>query len=337
MLRFPECCRRRQIGGPDCVNDENTKRPMHAHTRLLSLAVLPVVAALALGACATTGATYNSGVGDRFLDRPPYRAGKAVSSSARFIRLPLTYQQGATHSPIFDPSGKPGSPMAALLAEMNAYADSLLGGHPGSSGSVAAMPRGTPPDVHFGCELDAIGDCADPDESGPAVRSSVTTQPRMRLAVGRPSGEWIEATAAELERSRAEVALVLTLEVGHYWVTKTGWANRKSLELGTNHSVRLPWLTSLETPVSVLQLTGVAVGREGRAMLIGAEGMHARRTEILASGFGMQALITDEDVERLRTMRREDLPGQPLVWQVAMRELVADLTGRSELAARQGI
>lgn len=307
---------------------------MHAPTRHFSRPILPVLAALALSACATTGATYKSGVGDRFLDRPPYRAGKDVSSSARFVRLPITYQQGATHSPIFDPSGKPGSPMAVLLADMNAYADSLLGGHPGSSGSLATMPRGTPPDVHFGCELDAIGECADPGDTGPAVRSSVTAQPRMRLAVGRPSAEWIESTAAELDRSRADVALVLTLEVGHYWVTKTGWANRKSLELGTNYSVRLPWLTSLETPVSVLQLTGAAVGRDGRAVLIGAEGMHARRTGIIASGFGMQALITDEDVERLRSLRREDLPGEPLVWQVAMRELVADLTGRAELATR---
>jgi hypothetical protein len=45
------------------------------------------------------------------------------------------------------------------------------------------------------------------------------------------------------------------------------------------------------------------------------------------SGIGAQALITDDDVQQLRTQRREDLPGQPLVWQVALQQLVADLTG----------
>lgn len=89
----------------------------------------------------------------------------------------------------------------------------------------------------------------------------------------------------------------------------------------------LPWLMSLETPVSVLQLTGALIGRAGRAVRIGAEGLLARRTGIIAAGFGAQALVTDEDVEQLRTRRREDLPGRPLVWQVALRTLVERLTG----------
>jgi hypothetical protein len=41
-------------------------------------------------------------------------------------------------------------------------------------------------------------------------------------------------------------------------------------------------------------------------------------------------LVTDDDIERLRTLRRDDLPGQPLVWQVALRNLVSQLTGRDE-------
>jgi hypothetical protein len=179
---------------------------------------------------------------------------------------------------------------------------------------------------------DVLGDCADPDEAGPAVRSSSTEQPRMRLAVGRPSREWIESNAQALGKAGAELTLVLTLETGQYWITKEGWANRKSLQLGTGYTVRLPWLTSLEAPISVLQITGASVGADGRAVRIGAEGLIAKRTGIVASGLGMQALISDEDVAQLRTLRREDLPGQPLVWQVAVRHLIADLTGRPALA-----
>src|SRR5690606_5469951 len=122
--------------------------------------------------------------------------------------------------------------------------------------------------------------------------------------------------------------LVLTLEVGQYFPQQTNFAGAKAVDLGTDHTVRLPWLTSLETPVSVVQLTGALVNRQGRAVRIGAEGMLARRTGLVQSGFGLQALIRDEDVAALRSARRADLPGEPLVWQVALQNLVSGLTGR---------
>jgi hypothetical protein len=56
-----------------------------------------------------------------------------------------------------------------------------------------------------------------------------------------------------------------------------------------------------------------------------AEGLLAKRTGIVAAGFGAQALISDDDVAALRTARRDDLPGQPLVWQVSLRSLVSQL------------
>jgi hypothetical protein len=126
-------------------------------------------------------------------------------------------------------------------------------------------------------------------------------------------------------------ALVLTLEVGQYLPRQTGLRGDKEVELGTGHVVRLPWLTSLETPVSVLQLTGALVSSDGRAIRIGAEGILARRTPLVASALGAQRLVSDEDVEQARTLRRDDLPGQPLAWQVALRHLVAQLTGRPEI------
>ena len=55
---------------------------------------------------------------------------------------------------------------------------------------------------------------------------------------------------------------------------------------------------------------------------------------VMFSAINAQTLITDEDVEKLRTMRREDLPGKPLVWQVALRNLLAQLTGKPELLYR---
>lgn len=306
----------------------------HRTLRAGGRAILASVAPLLLASCATTGATFRSGVGDAHLEHPPYYAGAAVIANERPIgHLPIAYQRGATQAPIFEPEGGSDSPAAALLREMNAYLDSL-GATKGLVSAGASIPSGTPPDVMFGCETDPAGDCLTPGAVTEGAFQRSGDDPTMRLAVGRPSTDWTTGMRAALDRAGAGRALVLTLEVAPYRITRTGWRNSKSVALGTGYSVKLPWLTSIDEPVQVLQLTGVLVDADGRAVRIGAEGLFARRTGIVASGAGLQALVTDEDVAKLRTTRREDLAGQPLVWQVALRHLVAQLTGKQELALR---
>lgn len=297
-------------------------RPRVSTTLLLTLA-------LSTAACASTGATYKSGVGDKLIEHPPFYAGARVSSdSGRIVHLPVAYQRGGMQSPIFDPEGGSGTPMAALVGEMNAYLDSL-----GATARVSNVPRGTPPDVKFGCETDPGGpddECKARDPNRALGRGGEY----MMLRVGRPSAEWIGDASTALDAARASGLLFLTLEVANYLPKQQGLRGSKEVELGTGYTVGLPWLTSLETPVSVLQLTGVLVGRDGLAVRIGAEGMLARRTSLLASAVGAQRVLSDEDVEQLRTARRDDLPGRPLVWQVALRNMVAELTGRPALAQR---
>jgi hypothetical protein len=53
----------------------------------------------------------------------------------------------------------------------------------------------------------------------------------------------------------------------------------------------------------------------------------ARRTSLLGSAVGLQRILRDEDIEQARSLKRDDLPGQPLAWQVALRHLVEELTG----------
>jgi hypothetical protein len=286
-------------------------------------------------ACATTGATFNSGVGDAFPEHPPYYGGTAraavASDASRLGYLPIVFQRGASQSEIFDPRAAPGTPTAALLAEMNAYLDTLVG-----NGAVAvriAAPAGsglTPPDVRFGC----LTDTGLPDDDCTVDASSALGRGRqqMKLAVGRPSPEWTLRAGEAMSARGASRALVVTLEIGQMLLRQSALRGDKELELGTGHTARLPWLTSLETPVSVLQLTGALVDREGKAIRIGAEAFHPKRTPFLLSGAGAQALLRDEDVNEARAARREDLPGRPLAWQVALRNLVAQLTGR-DLAA----
>lgn len=288
------------------------------------LLLLPVLTA----GCATTGGTFRSGVGDAWLEHPPYYAGARVSgeeAAPRVGHLPVAYQRGATHAPVFDP--ELGTALQELLAEMTAYVDRLpLTARLVDGGSATAAgheERLVPPDVQFGCELDPLGDCMERDDAQVLGREGQT----MRLAVGRPSPEWTTWITDVLAANGRDYVLVLTLEVGQYLPRQRGWGGSKEVELGTDHVVDLPWLTSLETPVSVLQLTGALVGPGGRAIRIGAEGLVARRTALMVSALGAQELIGDEDVERLRTARRDDLPGAPLVWEAALDELVGRLVG----------
>ena len=306
--------RRRHRSTQSPTAPRQPRRPMPSSLRRSAFPAL----ALLLSACATTGATFGSGVGDRLLERPPYYAGAALPAG-RLAHLPVAYQPGAAQPAFLDPSAAADAPVARLLAELTAQLDSLV------AGPRLASLAGTPPDVLFGCATDALGDCAGPEDAEAMGRGGDA----LRLAVGNPSPEWRAALGPALAAAGVEGLLVVTLEVGQYRPRQRGLRGSKVVALGTGHEASLPWLTSLETPVSVLQLTAVHVGADGRARRIGAEGFMAVRTPLLASAVGAQRLVSDEDVARARTMRRDDLPGAPLAWQVALRHLVAGVTGGS--------
>ncbi len=292
-----------------------------------------------LTGCASTGATFRSGVGDAHLEHAPWYAGAAPSAiraeRSRIAYLPVEFQARGDAAGAFDPATTTGSPTQALLAEMNAYLDSLAQAT-GVAIRLDADARAgdarsrVAPDVQFGC-VTATGltddDCEARGDSALGRGSA-----RMRLAVGRPSPEWSAWLAQGLSARQAGRALVLRLEVGSYLVRQRGLRGRKEVDLGTGYTISLPWLTSLETPVQVLQLTGALVDADGRAVRIGAEGIVAKRSRLLVSAVGGVEVLGDEAVSAARSERRRDLPGAPLAWQVAMRELVAQLTGRAEVA-----
>lgn len=279
------------------------------------------VALVPVSACASTGATLGSGVGDRLLTRPPYYAGSGIAGSGpvTVVHLPVTYQRGANQEATFDPPAS--GAMARLLSDLNGALDALDASSPVEA--PPAEPGLVPPDVQFNCWTDG----GFPDDECAVSGDTALGRSRqtMRLAVGRPSPEWTERMAASLARHGADAVLVITLEIGSYFVGQRGVAGAKEVELGTDHVVSLPWITSLETPVSVIQLTGVLVDATGRARRIGAEGLLARRTPMHVSSVDAQTLITEEDVIALAAARRDDLPGRPGVVEVGLRNLVEGL------------
>ena len=306
-----------------------------------SLAGSFFLAALGILACSSTGATLRSGVGDAFPVHPPFyagaTAGAVAADTSRIGYLPIVFQRGASHSAMFDPRSGPGTPTFALLSEMSALLDTLMRGQ-GIAVRMAAVGEGTaaealvPPDVRFGCITVSGASDDECEVRGNGGALGRGHQP-LKLAVGRPSPEWTARMRETMTSAGVSRALVITLEVGQMLLRQRGLAGSKELELGTGHTARFPWLTSLETPVSVLQLTGALVDQDGKAIRIGAEAFQAKRTPFLVSSAGAQALLLDEDVAEARTRRRDDLPGQPLAWREALHHLVAQLTGR-DLAAR---
>lgn len=312
-----------------------TRRPSFASQLLLPLAA----ATLASTACASTGATFGSGVGDALVEHPPYYAGQrttpAAAEGARVAILPVYFQPDQGDAGLFAPPWGADSELAALLDEMNEHVDSVrtwIGTRPlrlvegGRVSAVAPTTMGVPPDVRFGCEteLDLPGsECSVPDADDVALGRGGEY---MKLAVGRPSPEWIEWAGGAMRAQGVTHAVVLTLELAQYLPRQRGLLGHKFVELGTGHEQDLAWLTSLETPLYVMQLTGALVDEQGRAVRIGAEGIMAKRTRFRISALGAQEIWSDEDVGWLRHARRTDLPSQPLAWKEAMRQLVAQLT-----------
>jgi hypothetical protein len=275
-----------------------------------------VLTALSLLGCATT---MGSGIESAGLARAPYYTGDGVlPATAVVAHLPITYQRGVVGPPGVEPSDGEGSAMARLLMALNAYLDRL-----GLSSAVSLEGlRGRGPDVRFGC-VPPGGLLCDPS-GGPWERWGRRIH---WLDVTRPSQAWIEGTGRALAAAGASHVLVLTVELSEYWPREM--TPVPLLELGSGHSQSLSWYTDPEMPVYVIQLTGALLDGDGRALRIGAEGLMARPSGLGMTLLGAQRLIREGDVERLLTAHREDLPGDPLVWEVAVRTLVTQLLDAS--------
>jgi hypothetical protein len=273
-------------------------------------------------ASACGGITVINRSGERWLEHPPYYAGLGAGPDARIVRYAVTFEHDVTPTLVFDRSSNVGKPAAELVADMNAFLNTWLGAPVLPAANAKGMVG---PNVHFGCDPDRSGECIARGDDTALGRRGTT----MRLGVEQPSASWIARHAALLDSAGATHALIVTLEGGQYWTQQTGLRGSKSVELGTDYRVGLPWMTSVETPVSVLQVTAALVDRLGKVVRIGAEGLIAQRTPLVASALGAQRLIAGADVGRAGTLRHVDRPGQPLVWQAALCQIVADLARQS--------
>jgi hypothetical protein len=185
----------------------------------------------------------------------------------------------------------------------------------------AALPAGVPW-VYVGS---AAGEYA-PAEAGEQVLPHDQFPP-MVMHVRKPSAAWSQAMAGLLAREGARYAVVVTLAVSQYPKGREGVFGKKVV-LGTGYEEKIEFLTAEDKLLEVLQLTGVLVDAQGKVVRAGAEGILARDTPFAAQVIDVTKVLDDRTLERVLTKeRRQDLPGDPLRWEVALGNLVAQLRG----------
>jgi hypothetical protein len=97
--------------------------------------------------------------------------------------------------------------------------------------------------------------------------------------------------------------------------------------LGTGYRVPIRFLSAENVPVEVLHLTGVLLDESGRPLRAGAEGVILRDTPFHVQVFDAVRILDDVAFERvLQDERRDDLPGAPPKLDVALDNLLAQLT-----------
>jgi hypothetical protein len=164
-----------------------------------------------------------------------------------------------------------------------------------------------------------------PEEGAGQRLPSDRFQP-MILHLERPDSAWREALRTILANAGLAYAVQAQLGVSQYMKGYSG-VFRKEVALGTGYRVPIKFLTAEDKPVEVLHLTGVIVDASGRPVRAGAEGIMLRDTPFLAQTVDATRTFDGEELQRVRTQsRRNDLPGAPLALQVALDNLLAQLT-----------
>jgi hypothetical protein len=214
--------------------------------------------------------------------------------------------------------GQRAAEFAPLVAAMN---ETLQGMKCCRYAAAAALPAGAPW-VYVGSAAGEFAPAEAQDQVLPHDRF-----PPMVLHLRKPSPAWSQAMAEVLAREGARYAVVVALGVSQYPKGRDG-AFAKQVVLGTGYEEPIAFLTAEDKLLEVLQLTGVLVDAQGEVVRAGAEGILARDTPFAAQVFDVSKVLDDRTLARVLTKeRRTDLPGDPLKWQVALDNLLAQLRG----------
>lgn len=270
---------------------------------------------LTLGGWAEVSA-FSSGQTDRLKGAPFYKTynKKAVIGNAATGYVAIGFDE-LTKSE-FSYAGREKA-LQPLAEAMNAYLDSL-----GWSKRLAGEPlaeKGAPY-VYVGS---AEGEGAPPEAA--MQRNEHDKFPPMVIHILKPSKAWRAALGAAVQANQVEYVLIIKLGFSEYPKANKGVFGKKVV-LGTGYEEGIKFLSAEDKPVEVLQVTGMLLDREGNIVRAGAEGIAAKDSPFWVQVLEAQQAMSNAALHKLlHEERREDLTGNPLKWQVALRNLVAQL------------
>ena len=291
---------------------------------------------LAVFAALAGCATMQSFAARQELDRAPYYhtyADFSVPEGATMAHLPVRPDEQA------DVSGSSAA-LAPLVDSLNAYLDAA-----GWTTRLDwAPPKAQAPWAY-------VGTAAGLNARTHLLADSAVHHVMVIQALG-PSRNWASQLQAAADRLHAEGVLLISVGPGDYFVREGDRDERatpqdrrdadrdrrerpKQLDLGTGYTLPIEWLNAADRPVVVVHLTGLLLSRDGTVLRAGAEGILAKRPGFGRNDIDLERMLTFDDVNGALTLRREELPGRPLAWRVALENLMRQLLLRGDAGLRR--
>jgi hypothetical protein len=152
------------------------------------------------------------------------------------------------------------------------------------------------------------------------LRDDPDSRPPMILTTTYASNTWRD-TYKHLEPSDPKYVLVIHLGIAEYPKSPRLLFDEKVV-LGTHAEQDLSFLGRGDVPVEVVHVTALLLDRDGNVLRAGSEGISAKRGHLIADLLGLTESTANYELGTLSTEPREDMPGRPLKWRVALDDLL---------------
>ena len=159
-------------------------------------------------------------------------------------------------------------------------------------------------------------------------REEFEKYPPMIVHFVKPKPNWTHELQKLAHSEQARRVVVTQLDFVQYPKADKGFFGKKVV-LGSQHEDKVRFLSALDKPIEVLQLSGVVFDENGAELCAGAEGIVGSDAP-----FWVQVLEAGKDIDDdtldhvLHHERRQDIPGAPLNWQAAADQLMWNLLRR---------
>jgi hypothetical protein len=243
-----------------------------------------------------------------------------VTESSRLVHTPLMFDKEMSEEFFYQNREVILQP---LIEIMNQHLDSLAWSEP----MAGAVQNNGLPWLFVGS--------SEAETAPPAtrmMRDDHDEYPPMVLYLDKPSRDWRQSFAAMMNEQQADYAILLWVGLTEYPKADKGLFKKKVV-LGTGYEREIRFLSAVDKPVEVLQLTGVLLDKNGNVVRAGAEGFLHEDSPFWVQVLDAGTTVDDNAIRKLFTEeRREDLPGRPLTWIVAVENLVNQLTRRNRIS-----